>query len=124
MTAKRVLVVDDNDLVRLAVAAMVKECGHYAVEAHNVAAALAASQGEPVDLVITDNCMPLPGDGIEVIQYFNRQRGQSLPIILHSSDVPHDLNTLLDVFPQVTFVMKANSAQSTLMDTIREKLPL
>lgn len=123
MTAKRVLVVDDNDLVRLAVSTIVKECGHYAVEAHNVAAAITASQDVPVDLVITDNCMPRMGDGIEVIQYFNRRYGPSLPIILHSSDAPHDLAALNDVFPQVAFVMKADGAQSTLMDTIREKLP-
>jgi CheY-like chemotaxis protein len=54
-----ILLVDDEELVRLATAEMLREMGHSVVEAESGAAALAqVRSGIPVDLLITDYLMP------------------------------------------------------------------
>ena len=54
-----ILLVDDEALVRLATAEMLREMGHTVVEAESGAAALAqVRSGIPIDLLITDYLMP------------------------------------------------------------------
>ena len=54
-----ILLVDDEDLVRMATAEMLREMGHHVTEAESGAAALAQiASGDPFDLLITDYLMP------------------------------------------------------------------
>ena len=54
-----ILLVDDEDLVRMATAEMLREMGHQVAEAESGAAALAQiASGDPFDLLITDYLMP------------------------------------------------------------------
>ena len=54
-----ILIVDDEDLVRMATAEMLREMGHSVIEAASGSAALhRLSAGEDVDLLITDYLMP------------------------------------------------------------------
>ena len=54
-----ILLVDDEDLVRMATAEMLREMGHQVTEAESGAAALAQiAAGDPFDLLITDYLMP------------------------------------------------------------------
>jgi two-component system response regulator AtoC len=55
----RVLVVDDELLIRWSIAEMLKEHGHAAVEAESGAAALRALQtSSRIDAVVLDYCLP------------------------------------------------------------------
>ncbi len=57
--AAKILLVDDEPLVRLATAEMLREMGHVVTEAENGAAALALVRaGEEFDLLVTDYLMP------------------------------------------------------------------
>lgn len=122
MSAKQILVVDDNQLVVIAVSALVNKCGHVPTTASSGAVAMRHLCDRTYDLVITDNCMPLPGDGIELIQFITRKHGKDVPIILHTADVPHDLPTLREVFPHVSVVIKTSDTPSELERVIQEKL--
>ena len=64
----RILVVDDDPLVRTGAAAMVEDLGHQAIEAPDGAAALETLRsGSSVDLVLTDYAMP-GMNGVELLR--------------------------------------------------------
>jgi CheY-like chemotaxis protein len=59
MKAATILVVDDDALIVMDLADMVRDLGHIAVEAHSGAEALKAMvSGAPFDALITDQAMP------------------------------------------------------------------
>lgn len=78
----RVLVVDDNKLVRVLLAQVMKEAGHETYEAENGAEAFAAIKAHPPDLVVTDFYMP-ETDGAEFVKMIRAEHGflRLLPIV-------------------------------------------
>jgi len=63
----RILVVDDDNAVRLLLRAMLERRGHSVVEAANGAEGLRCYRAAPTDLVITDIQMPVM-DGLQMIK--------------------------------------------------------
>jgi two-component system, NtrC family, response regulator HydG len=63
----RILVVDDDPGVRFAVAELLQDAGHAVRQAEHAPAALAALEGEPAELVITDLSMPAMS-GMELLE--------------------------------------------------------
>lgn len=83
---QRILLVDDDALVRELVAAQLCLRGFQVIEAEGAAAALALLQaGEPVDLLISDQSMP-DMDGISLIRAA-WQHNARLPAILLTGDL-------------------------------------
>jgi CheY-like chemotaxis protein len=78
----RILVVDDEELVRLTLRRMLEKTGHDLAEAANGEAAARALRRRRADLVITDIVMPKK-DGIETIREF-KQRYPEMRIIAMS----------------------------------------
>jgi two-component system response regulator MprA len=76
----RVLVVDDDDAVRLALARALARDGHEVAEAADGATALEALGGTRPDAVILDVLMPEP-NGLEVCRRI-RARGDRVPILM------------------------------------------
>lgn len=62
----RILIVDDEELVRYTMREILEECGHEVTEAKNGNECLALQKSTPFDLVITDIIMP-EKEGIETI---------------------------------------------------------
>ncbi len=58
MSSLRVLVVDDNDLVRHLVRLIVESGGHVAIEAESGEIALQAAREDPPDVCVVDEVMP------------------------------------------------------------------
>lgn len=58
MALLRILVVDDNDLVRKLVRLILEDAGHEPVEAESAEIALAIAHDAPPDLVVVDDAMP------------------------------------------------------------------
>jgi len=80
----RVLVVEDDVLVRLAVAAYLRECGFDVVEVGSADEAIRVLEaGIPVDIVFSDVNMPGSLDGFGLAQWLRRER-PGLKIILTS----------------------------------------
>jgi len=77
----RILLVDDEALVRMATAEMLREMGHSVIDAESAAAALALIQsGEEPDILITDYLMP-GMRGSELAAEIRDQR-PGLPVLL------------------------------------------
>lgn len=68
----RILVVDDDDLVRATLRQMLENAGHEVLEAANGRLALESIENREIDLVIADIIMP-EMDGIETIQELRRK---------------------------------------------------
>ncbi|MCS7314826.1 MAG: response regulator [Bryobacterales bacterium] len=69
---RRILVVDDDDEARLALRRMLEEAGFDVLEAPNGRVALGICRSHPLDVVITDICMP-EQEGLETIQALRRE---------------------------------------------------
>jgi len=81
-TAKTVLVIDDEDLVRDVVVRMIEDLGYTAVAARDGLAGLAIVDAQRIDLVLVDMTMPRMS-GAEVIAAL-RAKHPTLPIVLCS----------------------------------------
>ena len=75
----RLLVIDDDEMVREVIASALQRAGHAVSQAANGREAAERIKQKPVDLVITDILMP-ERDGLETIISLNREHGP-VPII-------------------------------------------
>ena len=80
----RVLFVEDEVLIRAAVAEYLRRLGYMVVEAADAAEAMAViSSGEPIDIVLSDVDLPGPMDGLGLASWINRRRSAP-PVLLTS----------------------------------------
>lgn len=80
--AARVLVVDDEPLVREVITTQLEDAGYAVVSAGHSREALAIlDAGEPIDLIVTDMSMP-EMDGIVLVREANRRRPRMPAILL------------------------------------------
>ena len=71
--AVRVLVVDDEEIVRESLSGWLRKDGHHVVAAPDGKAAVAALRAEPWDVVLVD--LKMPGmDGLQVLEEAWRER--------------------------------------------------
>ena len=85
---KRILIVDDHPILRNALRGFLELVGYWCEESSHGAEALALLEREQlVDLIITDNHMPVM-NGIEFLVHLkNRLKFRDIPIIIHSGTV-------------------------------------
>ena len=77
MSANRVLLVDDDEIVRTALTGVLEQSGFKITTAANVPEALKRITGdEPYDVLLSDLHMPGAGDGLTVV---SAMRTQILP---------------------------------------------
>jgi len=89
--APRVLLVEDEFLIRMVIADHLRECGFAVVEACNGDEAIAIlSTGAHMDLVFTDVRMPGSADGLAVLSFVQQSR-PNLPVIVTSGHLEADL---------------------------------
>jgi signal transduction histidine kinase/CheY-like chemotaxis protein/HPt (histidine-containing phosphotransfer) domain-containing protein len=86
---RRALVVDDNETNRRLMSALLAAWGMRTVVASGSAAALAALDGEPIDLAVLDMLMP-DTDGLDLAARIHALR-PGLPIVLASSVNQHEV---------------------------------
>jgi DNA-binding response OmpR family regulator len=84
--AKRILVVDDDEIARQLNADMLRRYGYETQTAEDGAAAWEALQANGYDLLITDNNMPKVS-GVELIRKLRSAR-MALPVVLASGAIP------------------------------------
>ncbi len=86
MALLRILVVDDNDLVRRLVGLILEDAGHVCVGAESGEIALAVAHADPPDLVLVDDAMP-GMRGAELVTALRRSldlRLASVPVVAMS----------------------------------------
>jgi len=111
--AARVLLVDDEDIVRFATADMLRDVGYTVVEAASGSQALAAIRGgAEVDLIVTDYLMPGMTGAALIAEL--RGSGHMLPALLITgyaatgADVPADVPRLSKPFRQVDLAARVD----------------
>ena len=89
---KRILLVDDHSAARAALRLFLEHHGYVCDEAEDGAAALSWLEGEHhIDLVITDNQMPVM-DGLQLLEKIvSHSRFNTLPVILFSGKLTDEL---------------------------------
>lgn len=87
-----ILVVEDEVLIRLAVAEGLRDCGYHVLEASNAADAIVVlNSGTPVDLVFTDVQMPGERDGLDLARWVRRNRPEARILITSGRTLTSDL---------------------------------
>ena len=89
-----ILVIDDEENVRLLVAAILEQQSHQVTQADNGKTGMAAFRRTPPDLVITDLVMP-EQEGVETILELRREK-PGLPVIAMSGGLARS-ETYLDI---------------------------
>jgi CheY-like chemotaxis protein len=92
MLVTRVLIVDDDEVVRALITAVAETMGYDGIAVQNGVDALKALRRELADLVITDIFMP-DMDGLELIRGI-RAGNPALPILAMSSPLPGRMDLL------------------------------
>jgi len=80
MVTAKILVVDDDSLIRDIIGMVLEDQGYVVRKAGNGAEALIIHQGEPIDLIVSDMNMP-EVDGLELIKKL-RAAGELVPVII------------------------------------------
>ena len=115
---KRILLVDDHQLAREALKLLLESQGYVVEEAEDGESGLARiEEGQPFDLVISDNQMPVM-TGIEMVQRLAQQSYLSThPLILYSGNLTPELEQqALDLGVSAVFSKPYNF--SDLLDRI------
>lgn len=87
----RVLVVEDEFLIRMLVADHLRDAGFTVVEAFNGDEAISIlTAGAPIDLVFTDVRMPGSTDGMDLLTFIKRTRPE-LPVLMTSGHLEPEL---------------------------------
>lgn len=108
--ATRVLVVEDDDVVRRVSRAMLERAGHAVREANNGADALDMVRTAPFDVVVTDTVMPRMG-GVELAARLATER-PDLPVILTSGYTAEALERHGPISDLVRFIEKPYKAEA------------
>ncbi len=120
MTSIRVLLVEDEPLIRLVAAELLHEEGFEVVEAEDGTQAIGLIDGpDGFDLLLTDVQMPGPVDGIQVAIHA-RKRHPSIPVIVVSA-LSLNAERLDGLGPRKTFVSKPYEL-AALVATLRNML--
>lgn len=106
-----ILVVDDDPAVGAVLEALVEQAGMRAVRVLDGAAALTVVQEQPIDLVVTDLCMP-GMDGLELLARLSRL----------APDLPVVILTAHGTVPRAVEAMRAGAADFLLKPFDREEL--
>src|SRR3990172_9259991 len=92
MPSEKVLVVDDEKLIRWSVRRQLEEWGYLALEAESGTGGLGQIRGEAPDLILLDVRLP-DLSGIEVLREI-KQNNLSIPVIMITGDPPpHAIKT-------------------------------
>jgi CheY-like chemotaxis protein len=131
MTARRrkVLVVDDSEIVREMVSIELEERGYTVVAMASPIGFTAALKREQPDLVLMDVSMPaLQGD--KLVDLANRSGGPGCPIVLHSDRPEAELRELVKGCGAHGYIRKtgdgaqlAQAVNQILRDVIRQRPP-
>lgn len=89
---KRILLVDDHEMARKAMKLFLEHHGYACKEAEHGAAALAwLEQGKDVDLIVSDNHMPVM-TGLDFLLHVKASADfRSIPFILYSGNITDEI---------------------------------
>jgi CheY-like chemotaxis protein len=117
--AHRILVVEDEPLMRALNSRMLKNAGYAVDTAEDGAAAWDTLQAKAYDLVITDHNMPKV-TGLELIEKA-RTAGMTLPIIMATGEAPEEVHSLQPPLQPAAVLLKPYTI-TEFLGTVRDVL--
>jgi len=101
---KKILVVDDNEVVIKTISLKLQGAGYQVLTAMDGAAAVSAARRESPDLILLDLSYPpdvagVPWDGFRIMEWFHRlDTARKIPIVVISgSDDPNDRQRVIQM---------------------------
>jgi CheY-like chemotaxis protein len=82
MASTRVLLVDDDEIVRLSLSTLLEQYGFIVTTAANVTEALKQISSAPFDVLLTDLHMPGAGDGLTVVSAMRHSNPEAVTMVL------------------------------------------
>ena len=114
MAAVRVLLVEDENLIRLVTSEILQDEGFEVVEAWNGDEAVRLLDGpDSFDILFTDVQMPGTLDGVEVAIYA-RQRHPGIPVLVVSGYAARLISRLRGLNPAAVFISKPYSLEEIM----------
>ena len=120
MAIARILVVDDDEIVRLTLAEILKLNGFEVTTASTVSEALTQITTHQFDALLTDLHMPAAGDGLTVVSAMRHANPQAVTMLL--SSYPAMGQAANAIMLQADEVLVKPTDVTALVDTIRQRL--
>jgi CheY-like chemotaxis protein len=121
MSANRVLLVDDDEVVRMALTGMLEQSGFTITTAANVPEALRLITGdESYDVLLTDLHMPGAGDGLTVISAMRHANPRAVTLLL--SAFPEMTAAAAGILQQTDEILLKPVDATSLIDVIKQQL--
>ena len=119
-TPPRILIVDDDDIVRETLDVILKNDGFETVTASNVKDAIQLIGSYKFDVLLTDLHMPQAGDGLTVVSAMHHSNPEAVTLIL--SAFPAMKEAAAAILLQPDDILVKPLTLNTLSKTIRERL--
>jgi DNA-binding NarL/FixJ family response regulator len=116
----KLLLVDDDDLIRDSLTLVLKFGGFEVVTASNVNEALKVIGSQIFDVLLSDLHMPGAGDGLTVVSAMRHSNPKAVTIIF--SGYPEMKEAAAAILLQADEILVKPMAPETLIETIRERL--
>jgi CheY-like chemotaxis protein len=121
MLAKKVLVVDDDEVVRMTLTGVLEQSGFTITTAANVPEALRLITGdESYDVLLSDLHMPGAGDGLTVVSAMRHANPRAVTLLL--SAFPEMTAAAAAILQQTDEILLKPVDATSLIDTIKQQL--
>ena len=122
MSTSRVLLVDDDEVVRVALGGVLEQSGFAVTCAANVVEALKHITSEPYDALLSDLHMPGAGDGLTVISAMRHVNPSAVTLLL--SAFPHLEAAAQAILFQADEILVKPMEVTSLVRVIKERLAI
>lgn len=120
MLTNRVLLVDDDDVVRMTVTELLEQGGFVVTCASNVMEALKRITSESYDVLLSDLHMPGAGDGLTVVSAMRHANPSAVTLLL--SAFPHMEAAAQAILVQADEVLVKPMDVTSLVDVIKQRI--
>jgi CheY-like chemotaxis protein len=121
MDVTKILVVDDDEVVRMSLSGVLKHCGFSVTSAANVPDALKLITGpETYDVLLSDLRMPGAGDGLTVVSAMRHANPQAVTLLLTAT--PQMIAAAQALLQQADEIVAKPVDAASLIETIRQRL--
>jgi len=122
MSLSKVLLVDDDEVVRLTLGAMMREQGFDITTAANVSEALKLISSEIYDVLLTDLHMPGAGDGLTVVSAMRHSNPKAVTMLL--SAFPEMDAAAHAILMQTDQILVKPMNATALVEAIKQRLAI
>ena len=120
MSANRVLLVDDDDVIRTTLTGVLEQSGFVGTCATNVVEALKRITSEPYDALLSDLHMPGAGDGLTVVSAMRHANPSAVTLLL--SAFPHMEAAAQAILAQADEILVKPMDVTSLVDVVKQRI--